>query len=98
MVDVDYDHPWWPLVLELLDRIFGELERLRIELADEHLTEVGVPDHAVLIDQDVMRLGGRAPRRVLGNDGAGVAALRTRQRLELVRPVVAGAQIDGRQI
>ena len=45
-----------------------------------------------------MRLGGRPHHVVLGDDGAGVAAPRTRQRLELVRPVVARAQIDGRQI
>ena len=72
MVELDTEKPGGRLVLELLDRIFGELERLRIELADEHLAEVGVPDHAFLIDQDVMRLGGRPHHVVLGDDGAGV--------------------------
>ena len=84
--------------LELLDRIFGELERLRIELADEHFAEVRVPDHAVLIDQDVVRLDGCAAHVVLGHDGAGVAAGRARQGLELILPVVDRAQIDGGEI
>ena len=33
--------------LELLHRVFGELEGLRIELGDELIAEVRVPDHAV---------------------------------------------------
>ena len=32
--------------LVLLDRMLGELERLGIELADEGLAEIGVPDVA----------------------------------------------------
>ena len=75
MVELDAEEPGGRLILELLDRVFGELERLRIELADEHLAEVRIPDVAFLIDQDVMRLGRRPHHVVLGDDGAGVAAL-----------------------
>ena len=58
------EQPGRRLVLELLDRILDELERLRIELADEHLAEIRVPDLALLVDQHVVRLGSSAaPRR-----------------------------------
>src|ERR1700743_1621672 len=40
--------------LEALDRIFGELEGLRIEFRDEHLAEVRVPDVTVLTEQHVL--------------------------------------------
>ncbi len=86
------------LILEFPDRIFGELERLRIEFSDEHLAEVRIPDVAFLIDQNVVRLGGRPHHVVLGDDSAGVPALWSRQRLQLVGPMVDRAQIDGREI
>ena len=98
MVELDAEESGGRLVLELLDRIFGELERLRIELADEHLAEVRIPDMAFLIDQDVMRFGRRPHHVVLSDDGACVLALRARQRLQFVLPMVDRAQIDGREI
>ena len=64
----------------------------------EHLAEVRIPDVAVLIDQDVVRLGCLAPHVVFGDDGAGVAARRARQSLELVCPVIGRAEIDGGEI
>src|SRR5690242_4328982 len=42
--------------LELLGLIFRELERLRIELGDEQLAKIGIPDVALLIEQHIMRL------------------------------------------
>src|SRR5256885_6905331 len=50
------------------DRIFDELERLRIELADEHLAEIRVPDLALLVDQHVVGLGRRPDHVVLRED------------------------------
>src|SRR5579863_1455176 len=41
---------------EILKRIFGELERLRIEFRNIKLAEIRVPDIAVLIEDDVVRL------------------------------------------
>src|SRR5256885_16240156 len=80
------------------DRIFDELERLRIELADEHLAEIRVPDLALLVDQHVVGLGRRPDHVVLRDDGAGVAAPGTRQRLQFVRPTVDRGEVDGREI
>src|SRR6202048_1578148 len=93
MVELDAQESSWGVFLEFLDRVFGELERLRIELANEHLSEIRVPDVAFLIDQDVMRFGCRPYHIVFGNDGARVPTFRARQRLELVCPMVHRAQI-----
>src|SRR5262249_23514952 len=86
------------LLLELLDWVLDELQRLRVELADEHLAKIRVPDLAFLIHQYVVRLGRRPHHVVLGDDGAGVAALGTRERLKIVWPTVDCAQVDGREI
>ena len=67
---------------------------LRVEPAQELLAEARVPGDAVGIDDHVVRLDGLAPEVILGDDDAGGAALGTRQRLELVLPLRAGAQVD----
>src|SRR5437016_14275220 len=97
-IELDGEQPGRRLVLELPDRVLDELERLRIELADEHLAEIRVPDLAFLIDQYIVRLARRPHHVVLGDDGARVAALGARQRLQFVRPTVDRAQVDGREI
>src|SRR5262249_43360106 len=44
---------------ELLNGILSEFERLRVELGDEQLAEIRIPDRALRVDEDVVRLGGR---------------------------------------
>ena len=60
------------------------LAGLGIELADELGAEVRVPGLAVGIDDDVMRHRFFARQIVFGDDDMGGAALRPRQRLELI--------------
>ncbi len=79
---------------ELLHREFGVLAGLRIELAEELLAEIRVPDGAVDHDH-VMRLDGLRGRSYSVMIDIGAAALDPRQGLELVAPGVALAQIDG---
>src|SRR5262245_62213429 len=68
--------------LEVLRGIFRELEGPGIELGDEQLAEIRIPDVALCIEDDVMRLGGRPRHVVLGDDNAGRPAGGTRQGLE----------------
>src|SRR5262245_31063041 len=69
---------------ELLHGTFSELERLRVELGDEQFAEIRIPDHALRVDDDVVRLGGRARHIVLGDDDAGRTPAGTRQGFERV--------------
>jgi hypothetical protein len=79
--------------LELLGGIFGELECLRIELGDEQLAEIRIPDVAVLIEENVVRLGRRTLHIVFGHDGARRSFAGARQLLERIFPLVDGAQL-----
>src|SRR4029077_6832331 len=54
-VEVDREIAFRRVGLELLYGVFGELEGLGIELGDELIAEIGVPDYAVSGDH-VMRL------------------------------------------
>ena len=74
--------------------ILGDLAGLGIEPAEVLLAEVRVPGDAVLIDDHVVRLDGLARQVVFGDDHAGGAAARTRQRLERIVPLRLRAQID----
>ena len=67
-------------------RIFRDLAGLGIQLAEELLGEMGEPDHALVIDDDVVRLDLLARQIVFGDDDAGRAAGRARQRLERIVP------------
>jgi hypothetical protein len=80
--------------LELLDRVFGELERLGIELGDEELAEVRIPDRTVPIHENVVRLGRGSRHIVFGDDDPGCPAGGARQRLERILPLRDLAQID----
>ena len=66
------------------DVVVDDLAGLGIEHAHDLRAEVGVPGIAVGIDDDVMRIGVLPRQVVFGDDHAGGAALRPRQRLELV--------------
>src|SRR6202046_4361525 len=83
---------------ELFCGIFRELERLRIELGNEQLAEVGIPDVTVLIEQHVVRLGRRTPHIVFGHDGARGSFRGTRQRLQRIIPIADRAQVNGREV
>ena len=74
--------------------ILAGLAGLGIEPAQELLAEARIPGDAVGIDDDVMRLDGLARQIIFGDDHAGAAAFRARQRLERVVPLRARAQID----
>ena len=54
-------------LLQLGQRDFRVLTGLRIEAAEELLAEIRVPDHATAIENDVMRLDGRARQIVFGD-------------------------------
>src|SRR5579885_703353 len=86
------------LLLELGHRVFGQLERLRVELRDERFAEIRIPDVALRIDEDVVRLG-RPPRQVVfRDDGAGRAAGRPGEGLEGILPFFDLAQIDAGEV
>src|SRR5262249_60773947 len=84
--------------LELLNGILGEFERLRIELGDEQLAEIGIPDRALRVDDDVVRLGGRARQIVLGDDDAGRTPGGTRQGFERIFPLSDLAGVDAGEV
>ena len=65
-----------------------------IEIAGELRGEIRVPDDAVLIDDHVMRLRFLPRQVVFRIDDVGGAALRARQRLELVVARLGLAQVD----
>src|SRR5215216_4144548 len=77
--------------------VFPDLAGLRVHLAEELLGEVGEPDYALLIDDDVMRLDQPARQVVFRDDDAVGAAGEPRQCLELIGPGLL-AQIDGGEI
>ena len=79
------------LEIETARRLLGPQRRRRdvrhlagrgIELADELMAEVRVPDHAILIHDDVMGLRVFARQVVFGDDDVGRAAGQARERLE----------------
>src|SRR5207302_4313518 len=65
-----------------------------IEPTQHLLAEIRVPNHAVPIDDDVVRLAGALRQRVFGDDGARAAAADARQGLQLVLPARPLAEID----
>jgi len=75
-------------------RAFGDLAGLRIHPADVLLAEVGVPDVAVLADDDVMRLDRVARQIVFGDDHLGGPPGGARQGLERIFPGRVFAQVD----
>ena len=72
--------------LVLRDRKFGHLAALRIEPSQILLAEAGKPDHAVGIDDDVMRRDGFARQVVFGVDDPRCPSARPRHGLECVAP------------
>src|SRR6516165_1775218 len=84
--------------LELLSGIFRELERLWIELGDEQLAEIGIPDVTVLIEQHVVRLGRLTPHIVFGHDGTRRSSGGAWERFQRIIPFVDRAQVDGREV
>ncbi len=83
---------------ELLNGILGEFERLRVELGDEQLAEIRIPDRALGVDEDVVRLGGRARQIVLGDDDARRTPGGTRQGFERVLPLRDLAEVDAGEV
>src|SRR4029079_13068785 len=63
-----------------------KLEYQAVAPACELLAEARSPGDAVGIDDDVMRLDGLARQIIFGDDHAGAAAFRARQRVECVVP------------
>ena len=83
--------------LQHRDRIFRDLAGLRIHLAEELLAEVREPDHALLVEHDVVRLDLPARQIVFGDDDAVGAAGQARQRLQRIGPGFL-AEIDRGEI
>ena len=83
--------------LELRHGIFLQSAGLGIEFAEEHFAEVGVPDHAVLVDDHVMRLDRGAREIVFGDDDVRGFARGARQRLQVVIPLGHRTQVDRRE-
>ena len=99
LVDLEVERALRVIGLLHRDRIVGDLAGLRIELRQELLAEMRVPDHAVGIDDHVVRLDLLARKIVFGDDDAGRAAGRPRRGLELEADAPrVGAEIDAGEI
>ena len=83
--------------LQHRDGEFPDLAGLRVHLAEELLGEVREPDHAVAVEDDIVRLNEPARQVVFGDDDAVGAAGQARQRLERIGPRLL-AQIDRGEI
>ena len=83
--------------LEHRQRVFPDLAGLGVHLAEELFGEVGEPDHALIVDDDVMRLDQPARQVVFRDNDAVGATAEPRQRLEWIGPGLL-AQIDGGEI
>jgi len=94
VLELDIEHAGRIVRLEHRHRIFDDLAALGIELAQKLVAEIGVPGHALLIEDDVVRHRIRARQVVFGDHDLGRAALETRQRLERILPLRCAAQVD----
>ena len=97
LVDLEVERTERPAFLDDRDRILRHLAGLLIHLAEEHLTEVGIPDVSGLIEHHIVRLDVLVGQVVFGEDDLGRLAREPRQGLELEAPGLLLAQIDGRQ-
>ena len=79
-------------------RVIGDLAGRRVQFADELMAEIRVPDHAVGIHDDIVRLRVFARQVVFGDDDAGRAALQPRQRLEREVQGLRVAQVNAGEI
>src|SRR6185503_10530553 len=93
-VDLQVEGPLRPARLDHGDRILRHASGLLIHLPEEHLAEVRVPDVALAIEHDVVRLDERAWQVVLGEDHAGGLALEPRLGLQGEGPGLLLAQVD----
>src|SRR5262249_39438366 len=96
--DLNIEAPLRRLRLEYWDRNLLRLAGLGMETAGELRAEVGIPDHAVAIDDHVVRLRLFARQVELGDDNAGRAALRARLGLEVVLGAFRIAERDAAAI
>ena len=79
-------------------RIFLQLAGLGIEASEIELAEIRIPDHAVGIDQHVVRLDFLPRQIVFGDDRARAAAFDARQCLQRIFPFRRRAEIDAGEI
>ena len=94
LVDFEIERAERVAGLDDRDRILRDLAGLRVHLAEEHLAEIRVPDGALVIEHDIVRLDQLIRQVVLGDDDVGRFAGEPRQRLERPAPRVLLAQID----
>ena len=94
LVDLEVERAERPAFLDDRDRILRHLAGLLIHLAEEHLTEVGVPDVSGLIEHHVVRLDVLIGQIVFGEDHLRRLAGEPRQGLELEAPGLLLAEVD----
>ena len=80
------------------NREIRHLAGLRVELGEELLAEVRIPDHAVGIDDHVVGLNLLSGQIIFGDDDARSAAGRTRRHLEVEAVLGLAAEIERRKI
>ena len=93
-VEFEIERAFRPSRLHYRDRILRHLAGLRIHLAEEHLTEVGVPDVARAIEHHVVRLNQGIWQIVFGDDHMRGLAREPRLGLKRESPSRLLAQID----
>ncbi len=98
VVELDVEVALRLLLFEHRDRDVLDLAGLRVEHAGELRAEVGVPGHAVAIDDHVVRLRLFARQVVLGDDHAGGLALGAHLGLKVVFGRVRIAERDAGEI
>src|SRR6202035_4309210 len=94
LVEFEIERAFRPSRLDDRDRILRHLAGLRIHLAEEHLTEVGVPDVAFAIEYDVVRLDQWIRQVVFGDDDMRGLAREPRLGLKRKSPGRLLAQVD----
>ncbi len=93
-VEFEIERAFRPSRLNDRDRILRHLAGLRIHLAEEHLTEVGVPDVARAIEHHVVRLNQGIWQIVFGDDHTRGLAREPRLGLKRESPSRLLAQVD----
>ena len=97
-IDLEVERALGMIGLQHRDRIVRHLAGLGIELGEELLAEVRVPDAAVGIDDDVVRLDLLPRQIVFGDDDARGAAAGARRKLEFEAVLGLGREIERREI
>ncbi len=98
LIGFEVERPNGKAWLDHRQGILGDLAGLGIELAQELFAEMGEPDHAVGIDDGVVRLDLLSRQIVFGDHNARRTPGRARQRLELIVPNLVPAEIDRGEI